>query len=367
AGPFLQATIFQQNQAFVNRAAKISNLPNPLLRLEKTQTFNVGLDFGLFNTILDGSVEAYVKNSKDLLADVALNPTLGVSQFLLNAGELSNKGLDINLNLNLGRLNALKYNATFNFSVNKNKLTKVDVDQDKISSYIGGNATIKGESLSTIYSYRYANLDKNGAPQFLNRNNEILDFNFSNPNISADNFTVKDLKNEGTLIPVYYGSWINNFSYKQFSLRILTSFRAGHIFRYTDDSFGLYQTYIPGARGEIVNVASDFNQRWQKPGDENNTTIPAVPKATEANARGYENYPYIDSFVDDASHIRLSQISFGYTLPSTFLKKTKINNMRFGLQADNLAVWSFNKWHVDPENSFIPRPTTITLNINASF
>lgn len=364
AGPFLQAGVFQQNGAYLNRAASISNLPNPLLRLEKTQTTNIGLDFGFLNNVLDGSVEYYIRNSEDLLADVTLNPTLGVSQFLLNAGELSNKGLDLNLNLNLGSSDGFVYGSTINFSLNKNKLTKVDTGQDRISGYINGRATIEGEALSTIYSYRYANLDRNGAPQFLNRNNEILDFNFTNPNISSDNFSTQDLKKEGTLIPVYYGSWINNFSYKNISLRILTNFRAGHVFRYTSNSF---QTYIPGQRDDVFNVANDFNQRWQNAGDENSTSIPAVPNATNAQANGYRNYRSIDRFVDDASHIRLSQISLGYAFPAKFIKNTGMNALRMGLQLDNVTVWNFNKWDVDPENSLIPRPTTITLNLNASF
>ncbi|WP_303316524.1 SusC/RagA family TonB-linked outer membrane protein [Flavivirga abyssicola] len=367
AGPFLQASIFQQNGAFINRAATISNLPNPLLRLEKTKTINVGLDFGIFNNVLEGSIEYYKSNSEDLLADVALNPTLGVSQFLLNAGELSNEGLDIRLNLNLGTDKGFLYGSTFNLSINENKLTKVDIDQDRISSYINGSATIQGEALSTIYSYRYANLDKNGAPQFLNRNNEILDFNFTSPNVTSDTFTVSDLKREGTLIPKYYGSWINNFSYNNFTLRAITNFRAGHVFRYTDNGFGAVQTYIPGGRNAIINVANDFNQRWQNPGDENITSIPAVPSAGNANSIGYQNYPFINRFVDDASHIRLSQVSLIYALPSKFLKKIKLNSLKMGLQLDNVYVWDFNKWNVDPGNTLIPLPRTLTLNLNASF
>ncbi|TGV02123.1 SusC/RagA family TonB-linked outer membrane protein [Flavivirga rizhaonensis] len=333
----------------------ILSFPNPSLRLEKTKTFNLGVDYSLFDYKLRGSIEYYSKQSENLLVRQLLNATLGVDEAILNVGELRNQGIDTSLRFNPIKTEDFMWSSTSNFSINTNEITRVNNNSSTITSTrIFGSAIIKGEALQTIYSTRYAGLDSQGAPQFTDNDGNILD-------VTQAITDVNYLQKEDTTIPRYYGSVINQFSYKNLSLRILSTFKAGHVFRYR---FGTYlPSYIPGF--QQFNVQEDFGNRWQQPGDENSTDVPAfVPSNDFRGLSGYQNLADSNRFVDTAAHIRLRQINLGFSMPQSTADKIGLTSFRIALQADNLAVWSFNKWNVDPENGFFPLPTTYTLNIN---
>ncbi|WP_256006009.1 SusC/RagA family TonB-linked outer membrane protein [Pedobacter deserti] len=358
--PFLQAKIKRGFPPFNGMSADIISVPNPELRLEKTRTLNVGADFSLFNRFISGSAEYYVKNSEDLLAFTTLNPTLGVTGALINNGTLRNEGFDLNLRFRVLENSQFSYYTTGIFSVNKNTLKKVDVPNKQIFEYVNGTVAESGAALRTIYSYQYKGLDAKGAPQFANELGQIVDVKtFIN--------STEALVKHGSLIPKFYGSWINSFSYRNVYMRALTTFKAGHVFRYARNN---NVTYIPAVsvKAPWSNVTADFNQRWQNPGDEHFTDIPALPTlADRQQSTGYDYYRDADKFVDNASFIRLSQLNLGYSLGKKMTDRLGLTALQIGLQADNLAVWNFNKWDVDPESNFIPVTPTYTLNVSISF
>jgi TonB-linked SusC/RagA family outer membrane protein len=354
--PYLQAKVKRGYPPYTGYNADIISVPNPELRLEKTRTLNLGTDFSLWNHLVGGSVEYYIKDSRDLLALTTLNPTLGISGALINNGSLRNEGFDINLRFKLVDKAKFTYTTTTIFSVNTNTLKKVDVPNKQISDYVTGTVAEAGAALRTIYSYNYKGLDANGMPQFINEEGKVID---SKTYINSTNALVKN----GSLVPRYYGSWINNIGYKNFFVRTLATFKAGHVFRYSRNNVA----YVPTAGTPQVNVPADFNDRWQKPGDENRTDVPAMPAYADMSAIGYLYYRDVAKFVDNAAHIRLSQVNIGYSLDKKWISRLGINSLQIVLQADNLAVWNFNKWDVDPENSFIPLTPTYTLNVSVSF
>lgn len=354
--PFLLARIKRGFAPFTGFSADIISVPNPELRLEKTKTLNLGIDYALFNYTVRGSIEYYVKDSEDLLAFTTLNPTAGVAGALINNGSLRNEGFDANIKVKVVDQNNFSYNTTANFSVNTNTLTKVDVPNDQLFAFVNGSVAVTGAALRTIYSYNYAGLDNNGAPQFFDEEGQIIDYQTF---IDSTDALVK----EGSLIPKYYGSWINNLKYKNFFLRTLATFKAGHVFRHN----GSNVTYIPATGSPHTNVPSDFNDRWQNSGDENITDIPGIPSLSDTASSGYRYYRDSNKFVDSASHIRLSQIILGYNFNKNLLDRLGINGLQIQFQADNLAVWNFNKWNVDPESAFIPIEPTYTIKFSASF
>ncbi|TMM55800.1 SusC/RagA family TonB-linked outer membrane protein [Maribacter algarum] len=349
--PFLQTKQGIDFITFGNIFSFISTVPNPFLRLEKTQTLNLGLDFGLFKNGLSGSIEYYRKNSIDLLADRQLNPTVGVNSTLLNTGELFNNGVDISLNFTLVNGDQFGWDTAANFSLNENELTKVDVAQEDVFSFVRGLSQVEGTPLNTIYSFRYAGLDGSGAPQYINGSNELA-------RVSEDITDTNALINEGTTTPRYYGSLINDFRYKNLSLRILTTYVAGHVFRNTN-------SFDPSNIG--FNAFQDFNNRWQNIGDENMTDIPALPSNFQIGLPGYQNYRFADKFVDNAANIRLSEIIFGYQFPRPLVERLSMESFQLSLQAQNLKVWNFNKWNVDPLNVLFPIRPTFSINLSASF
>ncbi|MFB9076133.1 SusC/RagA family TonB-linked outer membrane protein [Flavobacterium procerum] len=360
--PFLQASISRDSQTS-NQYAYVSTVKNPSLRLEKTYVQNLGLDFGFFDNRLSGSIEYYNKKSVDLLSTVAISSTLGFNSALVNAGVMTNKGIDTQLTGQIVDNKSFKYQTTLNFSYNQNEVTKVDVPTQTINTYLDGQP-LAGKPLRYLYSYNYIGLDANGYPLTLNQNGEVIDVNGRNEQGASALITdVNALVYNGSLTPKYYGGWINNFNYKNLNLRILTTYKLGYVFRnrnvfdYYDVRFGLNSGHIH----------EDYDKRWQNLGDENNTIIPRIPTGPNDFRAGYTYYANAKQFIDDASHIRLKQVALGYNLNSNALQEIGIQQFELGFQIDNLAVFTFNKWNVDPESMYYRTPTSYTFNIKANF
>ncbi len=338
----------------------VKTVPNPKLRLERTKTLNLGLDITLFDGVISSTIEYYQKNSEDLLVSQLLNSTLGITESLLNIGELKNEGVDIGLNLNLFQETNFKYATRFNFSYNKNKVTALNNDRGtNIEGLILGNVALIDKPLFTIHSFNYAGLDREGNPQFFDENNAIVDYNTEVNSADA-------LISEGTLIAPYYGSWMNNFEYKNWSLRVLGSFQAGHVFRFGD-------VYNPGSFNEVTTF-KDFEHRWQKPGDEAITDVPALISNFDdkfAPAYGFNEatsqYLSSDKFVDSAANIILQEIILSYQFNNSALESFGMDDFTLSFQGNNLNVWNFNKWDVDPNNTLIPLIPTYSFSIRTSF
>ena len=361
--PYLQATLSRDSNTN-NLYAYISGVKNNALRLEKTFVTNLGLDFGLFNNRINGSVEYYNRKSIDLLAPVSFSSTIGFNSALINAGEMLNTGVDLNLNGIIIDARNFTYNSTLNFSFNENEVTVVDVPKQTINTYFWGEPLV-GKPLRYLYSYQNAGLDANGDPLSLNENGQLIDVNGKLADGSNGTITSPEaLDYNGTTTPKYYGAWINNFNYKKFNLRVLTTFKMGHVFRNTNI------LDYPDLRSLTGNhhVHEDINNRWQKPGDEAITNIPRIPtQYNDSGKIGYSYYKSGNQFVDSASHIRLREIVLGYQLDNKTLTNMGIERIGFGFQVTNLAVFTYNKWDIDPESLFLPVTPTYSFNFTINF
>ncbi|WP_166670677.1 SusC/RagA family TonB-linked outer membrane protein [Olivibacter sp. XZL3] len=364
--PYVQASTSQNPYTSVPYAY-ISNVKNPSLRLEKTFVTNVGLDFGFFNDRLGGSIEYYNRNSQDLLAPVTFNSTLGFTNALVNSGRMKNSGWDIGLNALIVNNKNFKYNTSLNFSRNTNKLIEVEHAQETPAFYMSGLNPIKGNPLNHLYSYRFAGLDSDGYPQIYNENDEIINTygqKLQNGNWVAS--TIEDiqaLEYHGSTVPKYYGGWVNNFSYKGFSLRVLITYKLGYVFRNTNilNYTDMVSSY------SVAHIHRDFNQRWKQPGDENTTIIPREPENMNTAYIGYYYYALGNQYVDNASHIRFKEIILGYNVHPNIAHRFGLNNLHMAIQANNLGVITFNKWRIDPESMVLPMQSAITFNLTASF
>jgi TonB-linked SusC/RagA family outer membrane protein len=352
--PFLVARQGRDAGSFLNNYLTISNPPNPTLRLEKTKTLNLGLDFSMANNRIYGSLEYYDRQSEDLLARRNISPTLGLSSSFLNVAELYNRGVDLDLGLRIVQTRDFSFDMRILYSQNENKVTSIDESNPGeifLFTQYDANAFVVGEPVDAFFSFRYAGLDRNGNPSFFNENNEVVE-------VGGDIGAIEALKREGSRSPNRTGSLVNTFTYKNVSLRMLTNYSGGNRFRFE-------RNYDP--RFFRTNVFSDWVSRWQQPGDE---LLTDVPRTTSPNETGTPLYLYLDESdrnTDDASTIRLQQINLSYRFPDSLTEKLAMRGLTMSLQADNLKVWNFNKWDVDPISRTIPIPPTFTLNITANF
>lgn len=352
--PFLVARQGRDAGSFLNNYLTISNPPNPTLRLEKTKILNLGLDYSMANNRIYGSLEFYDRRSEDLLARRNISPTFGLSSSFLNVAKLYNRGFDLDLGLRIVQTSNFSYAMRILYSQNENKVTSIDESNPGeifLFTQYDANAFVVGEPVDAFFSFRYAGLDANGNPSFFNENNDIVE-------VGGDIGAIEALKREGSRSPNRTGSIVNTFTYKNLSLRVLTNYSGGNRFRFE-------RNYDP--RFFRTNVFSDWVSRWQQPGDE---LLTDVPRTTSPNETQTPLYLYLDESdrnTDDATTIRLQQVNLTYRFPDNLAKKLAMQNLSMSLQGDNLYVWNFNKWDVDPISRTIPIPPTFTLNVTANF
>ena len=356
--PFLIANISTSsttNQQF----ASISNPANPLLQWERTAVTNMGLDFAFFGNRLSGTVEYYKRVSTDLLGNSQVNGTYGFDSAFINFGSMENVGVETSMTgviFNKG----FNWKSTINFSTNKNEVTKVDLPQESVNVYLNGVVPIVGNPLNYLYSLSWAGLSTEGSPQVLDENGDVVDYNTQIGDVAALNY-------EGTTTPKYYGSFLNEFNYKNFSLLTNFSYTMGHKFRIPTIQ---YEKLI--GNSETL-LHKDWDKRWQQPGDEDLTDVPSAPTDVLGLAT-YDSYvKNSNNKIASASTIRFRELLFSYSIPKPIFNST----ISLGLQVRNLAVVNFNKADLDPDylyvdnsslsiRSFTP-PTEYSVSIKANF
>lgn len=350
-------------------AYSLANNPtNSLLRPEKTGILNIGLDFGIKNNRLSGSIEYYVKNTKDLITTNAADPSTGFSELITNAGNLRGHGIDLTLNsLNL-QTGLFRWNSNFLFSYNRVKV----VDVHSSIAPTAGTLTVNGlpvppagNDLSGIFAFKWAGLDPaTGDPRGYVDGNVVSISNNQQGETAFSNITnaaVSTLHYMGSATPKYFGSFRNTFSYGSFSLSANLQYKLGYWFRRRNSDMVFYYLLTdPANRLQ----GAEYANRWQKPGDEQFTNVPSFTYPVISPSRDLF-YSYSDINVLKADHIRLQEINFSYTI-----KKNNwfIKNPRVYANVSNLGIiWRANKLGIDPDIYDYPAPRTYSLGLSANF
>lgn len=305
--------------------------PNKDIRWEKTSTFNIGVDFALFDNRLSGAIDYYHKNSVDLLANINGSPTQGFGSTTLttNNGEMKNHGIEITLSGQVLRRGDFTWDASVVYAYNKNKVTAINVKPTQWDSRITFPTSypMKGQPLNGIYAYKWAGLNENGDPQVYDKDGNIT---------SEAVHDYEAMHYCGTTVPVHSGSLTNSFRYKDFELSALVIFDAGHKLRSSN---------IPSINmgdGNIVTTDKSIVRRWRQAGD-----VTDVPRLLFSNQEGYnthrsELWAYSDKFVYNASNIRLNNISLAYRVPAKWCKKVFLSSARLQFNVENVGVFAFD-------------------------
>lgn len=338
----------------------INNAPNPELRWEKVRNINIGLDFTAIRGKLSGVLELYRKDGLDLLQRTPLAPQTGFTSFLANRASTRAKGFDLTLNYKI-LSGAFNWNSQLLLSHYSDKLTAYDVRQTSSSMQSQQTGTV-GKPLYSIFSYRWAGLDPaNGDPQ------GYLNGQVSKDYIGiANNFSPDSLVYNGPGRPTYFGSLLNQFSYKELSLSFNIVYKFGHYFRRPSIRPN-YADVLVGYQNE------DYGSRWQQPGDELKTNVPSL--AFPNNLRRANFYTYSEALVERGDLIRLQDIRIGYDLSGVLRAKTSaLKRLQVYAYATNLGIiWKASKQDIDPDaygiglNHTVPNPFSISFGINGSF
>jgi len=331
----------------------IQTPPNPSLRWERVGTYNLGLDFELLKNRISGSVEYYHKDAKDLIAETQLDPSTGFQTMMVNSANIRGRGVDLSLQSVNIQQGLFSWTSNLIFSYNRNKVAKSFRSNVTGNSYISSEpfmTPFEGMDVYSLLSYKWAGLDpENGDPR-----------GYVNGEISKDyialygNSSVWDMDNNGSAVPVYFGAFRNTFRYGKLELSCNIGYQLGHKFRRT--SFESYRFADIGAGH------ADYARRWQQPGDELRTNVPAFNYPTNMFATSF--YTYSTALVDKADQIKLRDIQLNYMFGP--LKKWGIQTMNIYAYAQNIGtLWRANKYGFDPEfGNGWPDPMTFSLGVN---
>ena len=285
------------------------------LAWERTMNYNIGLDFSMFDRRLNLVVDAYIRNTTDLLLDKAKAPSTGVTTAKGNMGEMQNRGVEFQLDGYIFRTNDFYWRLGTTGYMNRNKITKINKALEEINKDNQENASLydyplpqyaEGESVTALKLVRSAGIDPaTGKEVYIKRNGERT-FVYD----PADKVLIGDTE------PKYTGTFSTNIYWKGFSLYALFNFRLGAWVYNTTRS-----TKVEGADPRYNADQRVFDDRWKKPGDiatYKDIAGPSTPKQT-------------DRFAEEENTLTLGSLNLSYEFSDKVCRKLHLRNLRTGI------------------------------------
>jgi len=324
----------------------VTKLANPDLKWEQTGALDIGLDFGFFKDRIILEADYYNKQTNDLLLDRSISPSSGFTTLFGNAGKVENKGFEFSLQTRniVGR--DFTWNSTLTFAFNKNKVLSLGTNNSDI--YVGeikpdGAASFEtpfiirvGQPIGSIYGYVYEGIIQQNDPVLTSTqpNSQAGDPKYADLNgdgiVNAD-----DRKVLGVGVPKTYFGFTNNFTFKNFTLDIVTQGQVGG-------------KLLNVQKEDLLNALSQGNTLKDVVTD---VWSPANPGGTiPANSfYGTPHGGWVNSrFVESSDFIRIKNVTLGYNLPAKLLKPLGIAALNVYVNAQNLATFT-NYSGLDPE------------------
>ena len=344
-------------------------LANPSLGWETTRQYDLGVEFTVLNNRLSFTVDYYNKYTYDLLLQVPVPSRSGFTEFTQNYGAIRNKGVELTIHSTNVSTEDFRWTTDFNISWNKNKIERLPSDITLGAS--GRNISImrQGYAINSFQLYRQLYVD----PQTGNAVYE--DVNKDGIITSADRQIV------GNANPRYTGGLTNTLSYKAFDLNFFFYFSQGNKIMNMQNFF-----LVHGGTQSNIGFLPLQLERWQKPGDITDiprlTTFAGSPTVNGGASNNYGgNVASLSSrYLEDASFVRLRNVSLGYNVPTAVSRKLHLSSLRAYVQVSNLFTIS-DYSGLDPEVSSqggnqntagydwatVPQPRTFLVGLNLSF
>ncbi|WP_276088891.1 SusC/RagA family TonB-linked outer membrane protein [Pedobacter sp. JY14-1] len=342
--------------------ADIVNVGNPELGWERIGIANLGLEFGFKEGVINGKLEYYIKNGRDILGDREFPSSTGILALRGNYAKMSGRGYDLTINSKNLRGN-FSWSTSLLVSGVSDKVVDYGVVDAAYGNYVGAyNASpLIGRPVFGVYSYPWAGLDANtGDPM-----------GYVNGEVSTDyeaifkSMSVKDLKYEGPARPTVFGSIFNAFSYRDFSVAFNVVYKLGYYFRKLSVDYNALYTYNLNSE-----INKDFTARWQKHGDEKITNVPSMPSYGPGTLRDLL-YNHSSATVAKGDHIRLQDISLSYDFNCSSWKSVPFKRLQVYLYANNVGIlWKANKFGLDPDlipsrGDLLSSPTALSISFGA--
>lgn len=389
----------------IGGGSSIQAIGNKNLVWETTNSYDVGIDYGLMSDRISGSIAYYVQDVKDMLLQVPIPLSTGLdggSSIWANAGQLINKGWEFSItSVNIDKKN-FKWTTNFNYTTNNNEVVGLNPDVDATGQGIiaGQTITKKNGRLGAYFLAEFAGIDQERGVEMIH---EIDRARFLETGetiktgrlIPATQPNVRDhrvINEDKTGLPTYFGGLTNTFNYKSFDLSIFLTFMGGnHIYDYAEHRGSYAQRGQFMLRSAMIgNTWTPENRDAEYPQLRWDSSYPWDWNAASGEwMQGVGNYNnesmYHDRFLKRADFMRVRNIQIGYNLPLDLMTRLKIQGVRIFVSGTNLFTFTdFDGW--DPEvinitggaqnnnlapgiisNPILPNLRTYSCGINVKF
>lgn len=363
----LDSYLSQARFSITSNAARpailFTDIGNTNLQWETIESFDIALEFGLFNNFLDGSIEYYKKNSSDLLYNLPIALSNGLNEVPVNLGDMYNSGWEFAVTGHLMNRNDFFWDLTLQASTFKNEITSLP------DPFINGSKRwAEGRSRFDFFLLRTAGVDpENGDQLFFvyeqDENGESVPVRNADGSIqTTNNWQETERAYTGdSSIPDLLGSVANSFRYKGFNLDFLITYGIGG--SVLDNAYaGLMHS---GSYGSSLHP--DILNAWRQPGD-----ITDVPRLENGNPNLVRTQS--DRFITDASFWSLKNVNLGYNFDDNTTEALGLDDLRISITGENLYINSerkgldpqYNLAGTAPGDDFSPA-RIISLGLNLSF
>jgi TonB-linked SusC/RagA family outer membrane protein len=326
-------------------------LANPYLKWETSKQFNVGLDFGILNNRISGSIDFYKTKTTDLLLPEIIPIINGYESYINNVGETENEGAEVTLKGNIINTEDFSWDATINWATDKNKIVRLSrgsVDENGNPISDPANGWFIGQSIGVIYNYKYLGVwQEDEAADAAVYNQVPGDAKFLDVNNDGNITPGEDRIFLGNTTPDWYGGINNTFRYKGFELSVLLEAVQG--IKRVNNFIGTYT-------GRGNQVAIDY---WT-------TENPSTSYPRVGGSGNYDGARGDAVKTQDASFLALRNVSLSYNLPSDVLKNTFVQGISLYVRGNNLKYWTDFENSYSPETGIGSYPIVKTWTLGAS-
>lgn len=317
-------------------------LPNNKLKWEKTNSYNIAIDWAFWNNRIYGSLDVYYKKGVDQVVTKNVAPSTGASSVSINDGDVENKGWDLAVSFVPIQTRDWMWSLSFNTGKNYNKVLNAGNSAITWQDYIAGTLVSNGNAINSFYSYKFDKLDDQGFPTFKDINEKDEEGNAVVHSLQEmyDRAFVLSGKRE----PDLTGGFSTYLKYKNITFNALFSFSFGNKMRLND----LYESSGQRLPYPDQNMSSEFVNRWREPGDEDRTIIPVLSdKSLQINDKdvtyriadnGWDMYNKSDIRVVSGSFLRCRSMSIRYDFKREWLKPVYLKGASVSFDMGNVFV-----------------------------
>ena len=317
---------------------------NADLTWETQKSWNVGLDFALLGSRLNGTVEYFGRKSSDMLYNKPIAGSNGFTSMPVNVGSMTNSGVEIDINANILRIGSFNWDVNANATFVRNKINELSPDLN--GKLIDGSRIYEeGESMYRFYLVEWAGVDeKTGEALYYAGTDEE-----TGERVKTSNYALAQSYKIATddLMPKVYGGFGTNLEFFGFDASLSFAYQLGG---------KIYDSGYQNLMGS--GNSSDAGMNWHT--DIRNAWTPENTKTDVPRLCYTDDYANSTStrFLISSNYLALNNITFGYTIPADLTRKIYLENVRVYFAADNVALWT-KRQGLDPRESYTSSTTAL--------